>query len=313
MVFKTKERQSWKHHVGQVLVTEKGYRAIDCETCDFIHIIPLPTSAELQDYYEKQFYEDSKPDYFIRAAEDRLWLNIGYDTKLDMIEDSVKTSSRLKKQQLRILDVGSGPGHFLLRAKERGWAAVGLEASPAAVEYSRGIGVEVHHGFFFEEDEWGLGDFDAIHMQHVLEHVSNPVATLQALHGLLKPSGVLCLEVPNDFSPIQELLFKSMEFPAWWVAPPEHLNYFSKSSLDTVLRECLYDPVAWTTAFPIELALVLGFNYVADSAVGRQVHEFRKSLELSLVAHGRADILRHVYDSLLSAGLGRQLIVVARH
>ena len=311
MAFPLGERTSWEAHVGHILVSVEGYDAIQCEPCGFVHVVPLPSAQELEDYYRTSFYEESKPDYFASAERDREWLNIGYDMKLDMLDEALAPLANDPARPRRVLDIGSGPGHFLLRAKERGWTPVGLETSPAAVEFSRALGVEVHEGYFDGSELPELGQFDAVHMQHVLEHAPDPVGLLEGLPSLLKPGGVICIEVPNDFSIVQDILHNLMDFPAWWVAPPEHLNYFTRGSLDDFLTTCGFAAVDWSTRFPIDLALIAGFDYVNHAALGRDVHQRRVGLEVVLSRSG-GTVLRDLYSALSVVGVGRELVAIAR-
>ena len=307
MTFPLGHRVAWREHEGHVLVGVENFDAIDCETCRFAHVIPVPSEQALTAYYRTSFYEESKPDYFDVAERDRQWKNIGFDSKLQMLESAIDSA-----KTRRILDIGSGPGHFLLRAKERGWTAVGVEASPAAAECSRRLNIEVYEGYFNGREGLNLGYFNAIHMQHVLEHVPDPADLLRRLTELLLPGGAICLEVPNDFSIVQEVLHTEMNFPAWWVAPPEHLNFFSRDSLTLLLRSSGYEPVEWTSQFPIDLALIAGVDYVNDPAVGSSIHDFRKALEVNLTKYGPHGLVKEMYKALLDVGLGRQLVVVAR-
>jgi SAM-dependent methyltransferase len=299
VAFSRGERRSWEYHEGHVLASADGYDAIECEICAFIHVVPLPAAEELKKYYATSFYEESKPDYLENAVRDREWLNIGYDAKLDMIEETLNLDPKTSAARPQILDIGSGPGYFLLRAKERGWDVVGLEAAPAAVEFAQGMGLEVQQGYFKGVDEWGLGMFDAIHMQHVLEHVLDPHQLLMSIRDMLKPGAALCIEVPNDFSVIQEILVTGMSFPAWWVAPPEHLNYFSRDSLDSLLQSSGHYSECWTTEFPIDLLLLAGINYIDTPTFGASAHARRKEAELALAKHGKAELLREIYSSLI--------------
>jgi SAM-dependent methyltransferase len=292
-----------------VLASVEGYDAVQCEVCAFIHVVPLPTSDELREYYATNFYEESKPDYLESASRDREWLNIGYDTKLDMLEEALELDPRRAVTRPRILDIGSGPGHFLLRAKERGWEAVGLEAAPAAVEFSRRSGLEVHQGYFEGVDRWNLGSFDAVHMQHVLEHVPDPRQLLDGVRRMMKPNSAVCIEVPNDFSVIQEVVFTGMDFPPWWVAPPEHLNYFSKEALTQILRRCSFTDFSWSTQFPIDMLLLAGVDYVRDVSLGKKAHSSRVDFETVLVSKGMKSLLIEFYARLVNSGLGRELIV----
>ena len=312
VAFPLGEGISWNDHTVHILVSVDRYDAIQCATCQFIHVVPLPSAQELEEYYRTSFYEESKPDYFDEAERDREWLNIGYDMKLEMIDEALGEAQNAPQGERRVLDIGSGPGHFLRRAEERGWSAVGLEASPAAVDFSRGYGVKVHQGYFdgttvVKE----LGQFDAIHMQHVLEHTRDPIAFLKGLASLLRPGGVICVEVPNDFSPVQSILHSSEGFPAWWVAPPDHLNYFSKDSLADAFGRCGFAPASWASQFPMDLALLAGIDYVQHPSLGKVVHEARVRLEKRVSVVNKA-LLRSLYSAMLEVGIGREIIAVAR-
>ena len=57
-----------------------------------------------------------------------------------------------------------------------------------------------------------LDKFDVIHMSEVLEHVPDPIDTLRITYTLLKPGGLLCLSVPNDYNPFQNVLREVCEY-----------------------------------------------------------------------------------------------------
>ncbi len=57
--------------------------------------------------------------------------------------------------------------------------------------------------------------------------------------------------------------------------------------------------------------LLMGDNYVADTARGRACHERRMAFEMNLRAMGMADKLRDFYAALAKIDLGRQVIAYA--
>ena len=142
----------------------------------------------------------------------------------------------LPSDRRRLLDIGSGPGFFLKTAKARGWKALGIEPSRQAARHARSLGLEVAEGFFNAETAPGLGRFDAIQLNNVLEHVPDPAAILIEARELLEPSGVLCVNVPNDFSPFQIAARAATTKTEWWVSPKHHLNYFDFESLAGLLE-----------------------------------------------------------------------------
>ncbi len=65
------------------------------------------------------------------------------------------------------------------------------------------LGVQVVEGFFNAESAPTLGHFDVVHMNNVLEHIPDPISLVSLARDLLEPGGIVCINVPNDFSPFQ--------------------------------------------------------------------------------------------------------------
>jgi hypothetical protein len=73
-------------------------------------------------------------------------------------------------------------------------------------------------------------------MNNLLEHVIDPSETMDKATALLAEGGVIVIQVPNDFSAYQQFLLenKYIEHP-FWIAYPDHLNYFTCESLNAFL------------------------------------------------------------------------------
>jgi 2-polyprenyl-3-methyl-5-hydroxy-6-metoxy-1,4-benzoquinol methylase len=95
-------------------------------------------------------------------------------------------------------DVGCGSGAFLIHAKQRGWTCFGTEARPEAAEEMAQHDIKVFIGNLDNAEISGV-QFDLIHMNHVLEHVSDPVVVLASIRELLSDDGLAMVEVPNEF------------------------------------------------------------------------------------------------------------------
>src|SRR6185503_4222299 len=129
--------------------------------------------------------------------------------------------------------------------------------------------------------------------------------------GMLTPKGVLCLNVPNDFTPFQAASRSSLSLPEWWVAPPHHLNYFDFESLYNLVTRHGFEVREKTTSFPMELFLLMGMDYTTDATLGRACHTKRKSIDLALEKAGHGETRRALYRALAAAGLGREAVVIA--
>ena len=126
----------------------------------------------------------------------------------------------------RLLEVGSGSGVALARMQALGWQAEGVEVDPRAVNAALARGAKVHQGDIFKP-AFPDATFDAITSTHVLEHIYDPVRTLNECRRILKPGGKLVILTPNV-----ESLGQSWYGVAWvGLDPPRHLNLFSRDAL----------------------------------------------------------------------------------
>jgi len=299
------EMREWQSHKGVVLDSVKGFDVIECETCGFKHIVPIPTPEELQAVYRQEYYSVEKPLYLERVREDLDWWNLVYSERYDTFEELLRPYRR------RILDVGSGPGFFLQHGKERGWQTLGIEPSTQAAAHSRELGLEIVEDFLTEETVDELGTVDVVHMSEVLEHIPDPRGMLKIVKDLLAPGGLICVVVPNDYNPFQYALREVCGYEPWWVAPPHHINYFDFNSLSQLFENCGFKVVLSEATFPIDMFLLMGDNYVGNDALGRQCHAKRKAFEQNLTAAGLSVMKRQLYQAFAAIGIGREVTVFA--
>lgn len=164
----------------------------------------------------------------------------------------------------RLLDVGCGNGDLLARMRDQGWVVEGVEVDAEAVKAARAKhGLTVHCGAL--EDLHFPGDsFHAITMNHVIEHVHDPVSLLGECRRVLKAGGRLVVVTPN----INGLGHRRFRRNWFGFTPPRHLYLFSRNTLR-------------------ELALKAGFRSFAISGVpGVQDGIFQASLDLEQFAAG---------------------------
>ncbi len=132
----------------------------------------------------------------------------------------------------RLLDVGAAGGAFVEQALARGFDAEGVEPTPEFAAFAREtLGVPVRATTV---EQAGLvdGSLDVVTMWHVLEHVPDPVAVLTLLGAVLRPDGVLALEVPNAAGHLARSLGR-----AWPSLEPDvHVNQFGPRSLAQALE-----------------------------------------------------------------------------
>lgn len=137
-----------------------------------------------------------------------------------------------------LLDVGCGSGAFLRTAQSCGWKVTGIDPDPEAVANCGGEGFNVLQGGIEQLAEME-NLFDVITLNHVIEHVHDPVSTLQACHRLLKPNGQLWLATPNIGS------LGHRQYGRDWrgIEPPRHLVLFNATSLRLALERARFKKI----------------------------------------------------------------------
>ena len=290
-------------HVGDVLDRIGDYGIITCQSCNFKHIIPLPTEKDLEKFYRNRFYTETRPRYLQEYEEDREWWFLIFDNRLQIIEGLLPD-----KLYRSVIDIGSGPGLFCKVAKKRGWQYIGLEPSRVACDHSRAKNLNIIHDFLVAGNACNLPRVDAVHLHEVLEHTLDPKNFLLLCRDLLNYDGLLIVTCPNDYNDWQ-LAFEER----WWLAPIEHINYFDHKSLGELLVNCGFEVLINTTSFPLELFKLLGWDYTQNAELGRELHHRRTRMELKLAKDKRQwRLLQELYAGLAAIGLGRETTFIVR-
>jgi SAM-dependent methyltransferase len=283
--------------------------------CGFRHLHPIPSDAEISRFYESRYFDVLRQGG--RAPELCRIMEGGETAKSELhwLESILYGDIVAVLQQLgaerQLLDVGCGTGDFLAYARDHGFEPQGIEIATAAVDRARARGLTVHTDTLEEHLSRIPGarsSVDVVVMLNVLEHVPDPVKLLQLANNVLRTGGLVCLRVPNDFSEIQEAARQKLKAEPWWIAVPDHINYFNFESLRTTFNHCGFDKVYQQSDFPMELFLLMGENYVGDPAKGNACHQRRVELELNLPPQVR----RRMYQAFAEAGVGRNILMLGR-
>jgi SAM-dependent methyltransferase len=95
-----------------------------------------------------------------------------------------------------LLELGCMTGHFLVRAQQAGYKVTGLDPDIWATKYAVSeFGVDARPEYL---PDAGIDDdsFDVVAAFHTVEHLRDPLGTLREVHRVLRPGGLLVIEVP---------------------------------------------------------------------------------------------------------------------
>lgn len=140
----------------------------------------------------------------------------------------------------RLLDIGSGCGQLLREASDRGYDTHGIEGSQEVVELAKqAYGVESIVGIF-PEVSFEQSSFDVIVLNHVLEHVEDPLLVLKECERILRPGGIQVVMSPNFNS-----LLRYRAGAQWQgLQPSQHVWQLSKQSVSSLMRKVGLKPIA---------------------------------------------------------------------
>lgn len=98
-------------------------------------------------------------------------------------------------RRAKVADLGCGCGATLAELQQK-YDAIGVDGSELAVEFSRRRGVNVVQGLLPDGLRLPAGEFDAVVMLDVLEHLDDDAASARAAADLLRPGGIFLVTVP---------------------------------------------------------------------------------------------------------------------
>lgn len=251
------------------------FKVEECTHCDIIAIHPQLSSEEIEKYYPQDYVS------FPPAIEDeRSWFKridreIGVEKRCKaVIKQSGRTSGK-------ILDIGCATGVFLNSMQKHGWECYGVEPSDFASDYAiNRLGLNIFHGYLtdgiFEENF-----FDVITLWDVIEHLSEPVETLQIISKILKPGGLLVVTTPNANSWERKIFG---EYWAGWDVP-RHYHIFTPNTLQSLLSPMGFRAFKIKSFTGMQGSLVISLRFLlGESRLPFWIKQFLISFSQTLIS-----------------------------
>jgi SAM-dependent methyltransferase len=207
---------------------KNGHDVYKCRACGFMYVWPTPVSTDA--VYSEEYFQGAHSGFgYVNYQEDKAGMRSTFERFLEKVNAAAPHKGLL-------LDVGAATGFFMSIAKEDGWQVKGVEISEWASQTGRDSGLDVVTGLI-QDAHFRPETFDAVTFWDVFEHVPNPRAELGTVKSILKPSGILAMNMPDGGSWFARLMGSHWHS----FVPPEHLNYFNPRSLRMVLESEGFD------------------------------------------------------------------------
>jgi 2-polyprenyl-3-methyl-5-hydroxy-6-metoxy-1,4-benzoquinol methylase len=213
---------------NKLKIKEKDFLIVECTSCGLTFLLNPPDESVIyEDYYQIEFKgEDYNKDSKFPHLKEIFEINKQRTSLLKVLSK--------KYNDFNILDIGCGSGLFLKSCKDAGFNCEGVDVSRTAIEFAKSeYGLSVNNksvdDLINENKKYSL-----ITLWHVLEHFIVPVEELKKIKQLLKPDGILLIEVPN----LNSIKFK-LSGNKWKGGnhPLYHRSFFTSKTLkDTFLR-----------------------------------------------------------------------------
>ena len=234
------------------------WQIVECAGCGMVFIgteIPYDVQAR-----EHDWEEEWRKDTILRRRQQPMMVLLSRCTRPFMPH----AHSRLLSQTLhyvrsgKLVDFGCSDASFLVRARKY-FQVTGIDLSPRSVEIARSrVGTDaILEGPVIEVAERRLpaNEFDVVTQLGYIEHEWRPQAALRAAHRALKPGGLTVIKTPNYAS-----WNRSIRGEKWCgFRLPAHCNYFTPRTLEEMLRQCGFEPLArpWRDRLPTSDSLWL--------------------------------------------------------
>jgi 2-polyprenyl-3-methyl-5-hydroxy-6-metoxy-1,4-benzoquinol methylase len=207
-------------------ISGEYFSIFECPVCSLRFTHPIPPGELIGKYYKSENYISHSN--IRKGLVNNLYHLVRNRTLVSKYHLLKKLTGQGKGKHL---DIGAGTGAFVQYLNQRGWSSEGIEPDATA----RAVALEHHQTKLLSGEAFESllpAQYDAITLWHVLEHVHGLYPYLHRIRDLLKPTGVVCIAVPNYSS------YDAVKYGADWAAydVPRHLYHFSPASMLWLLK-----------------------------------------------------------------------------
>jgi 2-polyprenyl-3-methyl-5-hydroxy-6-metoxy-1,4-benzoquinol methylase len=216
-------KQEWENcnlcSSNKLKVFYKDKHICQCADCKFVFYKSIPSKDELDAVYSNYSREE-------------------YITDISKNKISSELRRLLSSHHIKnVLDIACGECYFLDILQD-----IDHRLNLYATEHETGRERVISKGHNYIEGEFFPKTdikFDLIIFTEAIEHINDVSEFLESAYELLRPGGLIYITTPN-FSSLERLIMGSK----WgMVTPPEHLSYFTVSTLNKIMNRSKFQKI----------------------------------------------------------------------
>lgn len=195
-----------------------GITTVGCACCGLLQTNPRPSASGLQRFYRvhyRVFYQDAKqPDQAYIA-------DLKKDSRLAYTANFLANEMCLSLDAV-VLDYGCGEGSLFAALRTAGFVGnfYGVELNASFGEYASRYGNAVVSSSISAREL-----VDVAIVNHVLEHLNNPIGILKEIAKCIKPGGFVYIDVPD-----------AEEYKTIYDLHIAHISHFSVKTLSALVQ-----------------------------------------------------------------------------
>jgi SAM-dependent methyltransferase len=257
------------------------FLALSCRRCSLVYLSPRPTADSLPCIYPATYHA------FNFSAEE---FGLSYKVRSWLETRRLRRPCRDLSPTARILDVGCGDGFHLRLLRKLGpssWQLEGVDADARAVEAARASDLVIHHGDV-QDVQLSRSSYDLALLIMTVEHLADPLRTLQRIRELLRPGGRVMV-ITDNTATVDFKIFGGRHWGGYHF--PRHWNLFDSKSLRVLFQRADLEVDELTTAVsPVNWVYSIRNLLVDWKAPKWLVERFSLSSSVSLGAFTLFDI-----------------------
>jgi SAM-dependent methyltransferase len=243
-----------------------------CVKCGTLVLATMPDEAYLRvnddqkDFYGRRYYETHLMDqYNYPSLKER--------ARADLPERCLHWLCTFLKYRLppaRLLELGSAHGGLIALLRFANFEATGLELSDRVADFAR----QTFHVPMLlgpvEEQDIEVGSLDGIFLMDVLEHLQDPMMTMNRCFNLCKADGIFLIQTPEypEYKTFEEMVSQNDLFLDQLKAK-EHLFLFSRRSIHEFFHRLGANHVIFETAIfsHYDMFLVVSRSPISETSI----------------------------------------------